>query len=148
MTNLPFMSKVNLSANAGADPTIELDPVFKNQVARLYRVTVYTRWIVIGLLWLTVGAYSLWELRAQIGLIQEDFTWAAVKYGLAFQPVPAFGLCLCIAMMTSTLVWQSRNQLWGLPKKEQQQLIERVGKIRKQGSSHPLWKLVVGAIDN
>ncbi len=148
MTNLPFMSKVNLSADAEADSAIELDPVFKNQVDRLYRVTVYMRWIVVGLLWLTVGAYSLWELRYPISLIQEYFTWAAVKYGLAFQPVPAFGLCLCIAMMTSTLVWQSRNQLWGLPKKEQQQLIEQVGKIRRQGSSHPLWKWVVRSVDS
>ena len=150
MTNLPFMSKVNSSVDSGSDsdPVIELDPVFKNQVDRLYRVTVQIRWIVIGLLWLTVGTYSLWELRYPISLIQEDFTWAAVKYGLAFQPLPAFGLCLCIAMMTGTLVWQSRNQIWGLPKKEQQQLIERVGKIRKQGSSHPLWKSVVRSIDN
>ncbi len=149
MTNLLFMSKVNSSADAGTDaaPEIELDPVFKNQVVRLYRVTLYFRWLAIGLLWLTVGVYSLWDLRYPIGLIQEDFTWAAVRYGLAFQPLPAFGLCLCVGAMTGTLVWQSRNQIWGLPKKEQQQLIEQVRKIRKQGSSHPLWKWVVKSID-
>jgi hypothetical protein len=145
MTNLPFMSKVNSPADSGSQspPKIELDPIFKNQIDRLYRLRVYSRWLVIGLLWLTVGAYSLWELRYPISLIQEDFTWAAVKYGLAFQPIPAFGLCLCIGMMTGTLVWQSRNQVWGLPKTEQQQLIKQVGEIRKQGSSHFLWKWVV-----
>ena len=146
------MSKVNSPADAHADsasdPEIELDPIFKTQFARLYRVTVYIRWIVIGLLWLTVGAYSLWELRYPISLIQEDFTWAAVKYGLAFQPIPAFGLALCIGIMTGTLVWQSRNQIWGLPKQEQQRLIKQLGEIRKQGSSHPLWKWVVRSIDN
>jgi hypothetical protein len=139
------MSKVNPAQDSGSesDPEVELDPVFKNQIDNLYRVTVYWRWSVIGLLWLTVGAYSLWELRYPISLVQEYFTWAAVKYGLVFQPLPAFGLCLCVGMMTGTLCWQSRNLIWGLPKKERQQLIAKVCQIRKQGSSHPLWKWVV-----
>ena len=124
-------------------PEIELDPIFKNQIDHLYCLNVCGRWIVITLLWLTVGAYSLWELRYPISLIQEDFTWAAVKYGLIFQPIPALGLCLCVGMMTGTLVWQSRNIIWGLPKQEQQRLIQQVGNIRKQGSSHPLWKFVI-----
>ena len=119
---------------------IELDPVFKNQIDRLYSLTVYGRWCVIALLWLTVGLYSLWELRYPITLIQEDFTWAAVRYGLSFQPIPAFGLCLCIGIMTGTLVWQSRNIIWGLSTKEQQRLVKQACHIRQQGSSHPLWK--------
>jgi hypothetical protein len=129
-------------------PDIELDPIFKNQIDNLYHLTVYGRWFVIGLLWLTVGIYSLWQLRASISLMQEDFTWAAVKYGLIFNLIPALGLCLCVGMMTGTLVWQSRNIIWGIPKKEQQRLIKQVGNIRKQGSSHPLWKWVVKSIDN
>jgi hypothetical protein len=47
--------------------------------------------------------------------------------------------------MTGTLVWQSRNIIWGIPNKEQQRLTQQVGNIRKQGSSHPLWKWVVGS---
>jgi hypothetical protein len=139
------MSKANPAQHLNSElaPEIELDPIFKNQIDNLYRLNVYTRWVVIGLLWLTVGAYSLWELRYPISLLQEDFTWAAVKYGLIFQPVPAFGLFLCIGMMMGTLVWQSRNLIWGLPKKERQQLVQQVCQIRKQGSSHPLWKLVI-----
>jgi hypothetical protein len=139
------MSRVNTLQDSEADstPELELDPVFKNQLDNLYRLTVYWRWSVIGMLWLTIGAYSLWELRYPISLIQEYFTWAAVKYGLVFQPIPAFGLCLCVGMMTGTLVWQSRNSIWGLPKKERQQLIAKVCQIRKQGNSHPLWKWVV-----
>jgi hypothetical protein len=139
------MSKANPAQHLHSEsaPEIELDPIFKNQIDNLYRLNVYTRWVVIGLLWLTVGAYSLWELRYPISLLQEDFTWAAVKYGLIFQPVPAFGLFLCIGMMMGTLVWQSRNLIWGLPKKERQQLMQQVCQIRKQGSSHPLWKLVI-----
>jgi hypothetical protein len=139
------MSKVNPANHSGSEsaPEIELDPIFKNHIDNLYRLNVYARWIVIGLLWLTVGAYSLWELRYPIGLIQENFTWAAVKYGLIFQPIPAFGLFLCIGVMMGTLVWQSRNLIWGLPKKERQRLIQQVWQIRKQGSSHPLWKWIV-----
>jgi hypothetical protein len=143
------MSRLNPSeSSVPAVPDSELDPIFKNQMANLYRLNVYSRWLVIGLLWLTVGAYSLWELRYPISLIQEQFTWAAVKYGLMFQPIPAFGLCLCMGIMTGTLVWQSRNMLWGLPKKERQQLIKQVGEIRKQGDGHPLWKWVVKSVDS
>jgi hypothetical protein len=143
------MSRLNPSEpSVPAVPEIELDPIFKNQMANLYRLNVYGRWLTIGLLWLTVGVYSLWELRYPISLIQEQFTWAAVRYGLMFQPIPALGLCLCVGVMTGTLVWQSRNMLWGISKKERQQLIKQVGEIRKQGDHHPLWKWVVKSVDN
>ncbi len=139
------MSRLNQPAHPTSDsaPEIELDPIFKSQIDNLYRLNVYGRWLVIGLMWLTIGAYSLWGLRYPISLIQEDFTWAAVKYGLITELIPALGLCLCVGMMTGTLVWQSRNIIWGISKKEQQRLIQQVGNIRKQGSSHPLWKFVV-----
>jgi hypothetical protein len=144
------MSRVNPSEHSASnlDPDNQLDPIFKNQIERLYNLTIYARWCVIALLWLTVGAYSLWELRYPISLIQEYFTWAAVKYGLAFQPIPALGLALCVGMTTGTLVWQSRNLIWGISKKEQQRLAKQVCQIRQQGSSHPLWKWVVKSIDN
>jgi hypothetical protein len=138
------MSEDRSSAHPEPEPTaeIELDPVFKARIERLYRLNVYGRWVVIGSLWATVGAYSLYELRYPIELIREDFTWAAVKYGLIFQPVSAFGLALCIGMMVGTLVWQSRNAIWGLPKSEHERLVKQVCQICKQGSSHPLWKWV------
>jgi hypothetical protein len=139
------MSRLNHIESSAAElaPEIELDPIFKNQIDNLYRLNVYTRWTVIVLMWLTIGLYSLWELRYHISLIQEDFTWAAVKYGLVFNLIPAIGLCLCVGMMTGTLVWQSRNTIWGIPKREQQRLTKQVCQIRQQGISHPLWKLVV-----
>jgi hypothetical protein len=139
------MSRENHSEHSAATAVseIEIDPIFKNQIDNLYNLNVYSRWLVIALLWLTIGAYSLWELRYHIGLIYEHFTWAAVKYALIFQPIPAFGLCLCVGTMTGTLVWQSRNLIWGIPKSEQQRLISQVCHIRQQGSSHPLWKFVI-----
>jgi hypothetical protein len=137
------MSRSHPPEPAASVPTHELDPVFQTQIDNLYRINVYTRWLVILGLWLTIGIYSLWGLRYPISLLQEDFTWAAVKYGLVGAPLPAFGLCLCVGIMTGTLVWQSRNIIWGISKPEQQRLTEQVCNIRKQGSSHPLWKWVV-----
>jgi hypothetical protein len=134
----------SIAHSESESPTeIELDPLFKARIERLYRLNVYGRWTVIGLLWATVGAYSLYELRYPIELIREDFTWAAVKYGLIFQPISAIGLALCVGMMVGTLVWQSRNAIWGLPKHERERLAKQVCQICKQGSSHPLWKWVV-----
>ncbi len=141
------MSRFNPSPPSAAEstPAVELDPIFKNQIDNLYRLNLYGRWLVIAALWLTIGVYSLWGLRYPISLIQQEFTWAAVKYGLIGAPMPAFGLCLCVGMLTGTLVWQSRNIIWGIPKQEQQRLIQQVGNIRRQGSSHPLWKWVVNS---
>ncbi|MDX2240159.1 MAG: hypothetical protein NW224_05700 [Leptolyngbyaceae cyanobacterium bins.302] len=120
----------------------EQDEAFRQQVERLHRLTVYGRWFCVAGLWLTVGTLSLWGLRYPIELIREYFTWAAVYYGLHFQPLPTIGLATCIAFTTAVLVWQSRNILFGLPKRDRQRLERQVLRIRKQGDSHPLWKYV------
>ncbi|PSB22067.1 hypothetical protein C7B65_01250 [Phormidesmis priestleyi ULC007] len=120
----------------------EKDPNFQAAVQRLHKVTVYGRWLTVLGLWLTVGSVSLWSLRYPISLLQDYFTWAAVRWAIVFQPLPAIGLGLCVAMTLAVLVWQSRNILVGLPKVEQQRLEKQVLKIREQGSSHPLWRWV------
>jgi uncharacterized membrane protein len=131
---LPFQSSERETAN--------LDPIFKQQVQRLHQLTVYGRWLVVGLLWVSIGFLSLWGLRAEIVLWRQYFTWVAVRYGLYYNPLPTFGLALCIGMTVSVLVWQSRNILLGLPSEEQQRLEKQVYRIRQQGPSHPLWKRV------
>jgi hypothetical protein len=120
----------------------ELDPTFKEQVQRLYRLTFYGRWLVVGILWLSVGSISLWGLRYPLSLMQEYFTWAAVRYGMEFHFFPTVGLTLCIATTLAVLIWHSRNVLFGLPQDEQRRLEQQVYKIRQQGSSHPLWKWI------
>lgn len=120
----------------------EQDETFRQQVARLHTLTVRGRWLFVAALWLTLGLLSLWGLRYPITLVHEYFTWAAVYYGLHFQPLPAIGLATCIAFTTAVLIWQSRNILFGLPKHERDRLERQVLRIRKQGSSHPLWKYV------
>ena len=125
-----------VSADAASDPAFQLE------VKRLHQLTIYSRWLVVGVLWLTIGALSLWELRYPISLLRDHFTWAAIRYGLAFNRWPAVGLGLCLGMTIAVLLRQSYYLLWGIPSKDQQRLEQHVWRIRKQGVSHPLWRWV------
>lgn len=118
------------------------DAIFKAQVQRLHHLTVAGRWLVVGLLWLTVGSISLWSLRSEIDLLRSHFTWAAVRYSIYYNQVPAFGLGFCVATTTAVLVGQSRNILLGMPPQYQKRLETGVCRIRQQGPTHPLWKWV------
>ena len=122
--------------------TVELDPAFAQQLQKLHRLTVYGRWLFAGCLWLTIAPFCLWNLRTEISLLREYFTWVGLRYTLIFHPLSTLGLSLCIGMTTSVLVWQSRNIIWGLPLQEQENLKKQLYRIRQQGSSHPLWKWV------
>ncbi|MEI6441883.1 MAG: hypothetical protein WCO29_01820 [Nostocales cyanobacterium ELA583] len=119
-----------------------LDPIFVEQIQKLHRLTVYGRWLFSLCLWLIIAPLCLWDLRVEISLLQQYFTWVGLRYALIFHSLSTLGLSLCIAMTTSVLVWQSRNILWGLPLEEQENLKKQVYRIRQQGSSHPLWKWV------
>ncbi|MEB3148156.1 MAG: hypothetical protein VKL60_03945, partial [Sphaerospermopsis sp.] len=94
-------------------------------------------------LWVIIAPVCLWNLRTEFTLWQQYFTWVAVRYGLMFHPLSTLGLAFCIGMTVSVLVWQSRNILIGLPQPEKQRLEQQVFKIRQQGPSHPLWKLII-----
>jgi hypothetical protein len=130
------------SSNRSDEALQLIDPAFQQQVDRLHQLTVYGRWAAVGLLWLTIGALSLWGLRYPIALALENFTWAALRYGLVFNRLAAIGLTICISTTAAVLVWQIRNALWGLPTLDRQRLQHQVCRIRKQGSGHPLWRLV------
>lgn len=120
----------------------QADPSFAAQVERLLELTVYGRWLFVGLLWLTIGSLSLWALRGEIALLQQHFTWVAVQYGLAYNRLPAIGLALCVGMTVAVMLWQSRNILIGMPPTEKRRLEQQVFRIRQQGKSHPLWNFV------
>jgi len=119
-----------------------LNSTFKAQVQRLHQLTVYGRWLLVGILWLSLGPLSLWGWRYELSLLRSHFTWAALRYGVLFNPWPALGLTLCIGMTLAVLVWQSRNILVGIPHEEQKRLEQQVRRIGQQGVSHPLWKWV------
>ncbi|MEB3830128.1 hypothetical protein [Phormidium sp. CCY1219] len=120
------------------------DPTFVGQVQRLHEMTVVARWLFVLFLWLTVGSLSLWALRSDIQQLLDYFTWAALRYSfsLYYNPIPTLGLLICIGMTLGVLVWQSRNILFGLPDKERSRLQNQVLRIRHQGPSHPLWKII------
>jgi hypothetical protein len=120
----------------------DLDPTFKAQVQRLHQLTVYGRWLVVVILWITLGSLSLWGWRYELSLLRSHFTWSAVRYGIFFNPLPALGLALCIAMSVSVLVWQSRNILLGNTTPGTEAFRAQVHRICQQGASHPLWKWV------
>lgn len=122
--------------------SIELDPIFKQQVQKLYKLNVYWRWLVVAFLWLSVGSLSLWGLRSEIALWLQFFTWVAVRFALVYNPLSTFGLTICIVMTISVIFWQSRNLLLGLPLEQQRRLEQQVQKIRQQGATHPLWKWI------
>lgn len=120
----------------------ELDPTFKTQIQRLYQLTVYGRWLFVGILWVTLAPLSMWNWRYEFSLLRAYFTWSAVRYSIFYNPLPAIGLAICIGMTAAVLVWQSRNLLLGIPALEQRRLEQQVRRIGQQGPSHPLWKWV------
>ena len=115
---------------------------FQKKVDKYYQLTIYFRWIVVLLLWSTLGVYGIWGIRHEIKLWLDYFTWSAVHYGLAFNLFPTICLGICIGMTVSVLLWQSSHILWGLSDKEKYYLENKVKKILAKGSSHPLWKWV------
>ncbi|HEY9631545.1 MAG TPA: hypothetical protein V6C84_29995 [Coleofasciculaceae cyanobacterium] len=134
------------SSNAPLPPSPDpRDPTFQQQVQRLHRLTIYSRWVVVGVLWLVVAPLSFWGLRFEIPLWQDHLTLAAVRYALIYNRLPAIGLGLCIGMTVAVLVGQSRNILLGLPRSHQTYLEKQVLHIRQQGESHPLWRWVCAA---
>jgi hypothetical protein len=115
-------------------------PQLSQEVQRLHQITVYARWAFVLALWFTVGTFSLWQLRFRIQILMDYFTWAALKYGLAYHIVAAFGLALCLGSTAGVLTWHLRNMLLGLPKRELDRLQQQAIRIRQQGRTHPLWR--------
>ncbi|NMG11084.1 hypothetical protein [Brasilonema sp. UFV-L1] len=122
--------------------TDESDPSFAKQVQKLYQLQVYSRWLLVGFLWLTIAPICAWDLRSEITLWRQYFTWVAVRYGLYYHPLATLGLSFCLGMLLAVLIWQSRNILFGLSQQEKQRLEQQLFQIRQQGASHPLWKWV------
>ncbi|MUH01430.1 hypothetical protein F7734_57860 [Scytonema sp. UIC 10036] len=120
------------------------DLCFAQQVLRLHQLQVGARWLFVSFLWLTLAPVCLWNLREEIVLWRQYFTWVAVRYGLYYHPLSTLGLSFCIGMTLAVLIWQSRNILFGIPEDEKQRLEKQVFQIRQQGPSHPLWKWVCG----
>jgi hypothetical protein len=120
----------------------ESDPSFAKQVQKLHQLQVYSRWLFVGFLWLTVVPVCVWDLRSEIALWRQYFTWVAVRYGLYYHPLATLGLYFSLGITLAVLIWQSRNTLLGLPQQEKQRLEQQICRIRQQGPSHPLWRWI------
>jgi len=111
-------------------------------VQRLHQLQVTARWGFNGLVGVSTLPWSVWELRDNIQLWQQHFTWVALRYGLGYHPLATLGIVLPVSLVTATLVWHSRNIIWGLPQKEQYRLQQQALKIRDQGKRSFLWRWV------
>jgi hypothetical protein len=120
----------------------DYNPPMQQQMQRLHEIMVYARWSVAVCLWVAIAPFCLWHLRSDIALWFDYFTWAAVRYSLAFNPVAAVGLALCIGFTVSVLLWQSHNILWGVSDRQKRRLENQLFYIQQQGASHPLWKWI------
>ena len=119
------------------------EPNLNEQVERLHQLGICGRWLLVLLCWLILAPVGIWQMRETISLCREHCTWAAVRYGLEFNPFASLALTFCIAITTAVLVWQSLNILGGgLSAREKYRLGRQVQKIRAAGPKHPLWKWV------
>jgi hypothetical protein len=117
-------------------------PQFQQQVKRLHQLTVYSRWLFVGVLWLVIAPLCIWHLWSEFELWRDYFTWTAVRYTIVFNRLASMGLILCVAWTISVLIWQSRQMLWGMSRAERRSLEKQVLKIRQRGKRHWLWKCV------
>jgi hypothetical protein len=124
------------------DGCVECNPAFQQQMLRLHHVTVCARWMVTITLWVCIAPICLWNLRSEIALWLDYFTWTAVRFSLIYNPLSALGLLICIGTTVSVLLWQSRNILLGISDRQTRRLKKQLFKIHQQGTSHPLWKWV------
>ncbi|MEM0980462.1 MAG: hypothetical protein AAGH78_09320, partial [Cyanobacteria bacterium P01_H01_bin.58] len=88
------------------------------QILAVRRRWLRRRCLVTLGLWVTVGALSLWSLRRTLHQLADYFTWAAIKYGLAFNRPAAIGLGLCVGLTVALLFRESRFLLFGLTYRE------------------------------
>lgn len=73
---------------------------------------------------------SIWSLRRTWEQLADHFTWAALRYGLAFNRLAAIGLGLCLGLTVALLVKQTRFLLFGLTQQEKKMLGEALRRQR------------------
>jgi hypothetical protein len=111
------------------------------QIARLRRWDAGMRWAGVVLMWMTLGAWSCWEMRESLALLGEYFSLTGLQYSLFFHLWGGgTGLIICTAMTLSSTIWQISQWLWKPSDRELHQLKLRVQKIQEQGAKHPLWR--------
>jgi Zn-dependent protease len=120
-----------------------MDSELDQQVNKLRRIDMLVRWSLILLLWLTIGAWSCWQMRSSIQQLNEYFSLTGLRYSLFFNLWGGgAGLILCFSLTLSSLLWQLGHSLWKVSPRERQLLEARVRQIQNQGSKHPYWRWI------
>ncbi|MEA5462349.1 hypothetical protein [Leptothoe sp. PORK10 BA2] len=119
------------------------------QAIEALRQQSLTLWwqLTVGV-WLTIGPLTLWQLRSEISLLLDYFTWTSVYYGLKYNFLGSLGFFFCVGLTITLLVREVRHLVLGLSPIERKRLEKQLTKIRLQGASHPLWSLVNHATHN
>ncbi|MEO0395112.1 MAG: hypothetical protein AAF243_03880 [Cyanobacteria bacterium P01_A01_bin.137] len=110
------------------------------EALRQHSLTMWWR-LTVGV-WLTVGPLTLWQLRSEISLLLDYFTWTSVYYGLKYNFLGSVGFFLCVGLASTLLIREIRHLTLGISPMEHKRLEKQLAQIRRQGSSHPLWSLV------
>jgi hypothetical protein len=110
------------------------------EINRLREALLRRWWAFSAILWLTIGSLSLWILRPELSMLQQHFTWTAVRYALADNRLAALGLAICLGLTVALLVSESRHILFGVSEDEHQRLEQLRRRIQQQGPKHPLWR--------
>lgn len=116
--------------------------ILEPKVEKYYKIIIYRQWLIVLILWLTLGIFAIWDLREEINLWQEYFTWSALRYALAYHRISTLCLSICIGLPLGLLIRQSKEILWGISAQEKYRLKQEVEKICDQGKTHPLYKFL------
>ncbi|WP_160148411.1 hypothetical protein [[Leptolyngbya] sp. PCC 7376] len=108
---------------------------------RLMRAIIVSRWLMVLVLWMTCGVFAAWTLRVELALWRDYLTWASVRYGLAYNPMAALALVLCVAYTCAVAVWHSEKLLNGWSSREIYRLEKQATKM-SENPRHWLWRVL------
>jgi hypothetical protein len=101
------------------------------------------RWLLVLLLWMTLGAWSCWDMRESLSQLSEYVSMTGLRYSLFFHLWGGgTGLIICVSLTLSSLFWQIGQSLWKISDRERQHLETRVQKIQNIGTKHLFWRWI------
>ncbi|MBV5260587.1 hypothetical protein FLX56_19430 [Synechococcus moorigangaii CMS01] len=108
---------------------------------KLVKLTIFGRWLMVVLLWLILGSYSVWALRPEFPLWQDYLTWAVVRLSLGYHFWASVALSICIAYTCGVLVWHSQKLLRGWSAQERYRFNQWAERLA-QNRHHWLWSVL------
>lgn len=134
----------NVSFSNGSDniESTYTDIATEKAIEALRQHTLTTWWRLTVGVWLTIGPLTLWQLRSEISLLLDYFTWTSVYYGLKYNFLGSLGFFFCIGLASTLLIREIRHLTLGISDVERKRLENQLAQIRRQGPSHPLWSLI------